>query len=49
MTELPESIYATLVISITVRYYKRNGILGVDFMMKSGLIIDFEDMLVKIK
>ncbi|WP_134702347.1 hypothetical protein [Ammoniphilus sp. YIM 78166] len=34
-----------LQLGITKETYGFNGILGVDFMMKSGLIIDFEELL----
>ncbi|WP_047985877.1 aspartyl protease family protein [Ornithinibacillus californiensis] len=37
-----------LQLGITKETYGFNGILGVDFMMKSGLTIDFEEMEVKI-
>jgi hypothetical protein len=36
-----------LQLGITKETYGFNGILGVDFMTKSGLIIDFEDMIAK--
>ncbi|MDC3413175.1 retropepsin-like domain-containing protein [Aquibacillus sp. 3ASR75-11] len=38
-----------LQLGITKETYGFNGILGVDFMTKSNLIIDFKDMKVKIK
>lgn len=38
-----------LQLGITKETYGFNGILGVDFMMKSGLIIDFQRLVTKSK
>lgn len=38
-----------LQLGITKETYGFNGILGVDFMLKFGLIIDFQDMIAKRK
>lgn len=39
----------TIQLGITKETYGFNGILGVDFMMKSSLIIDFNEMIARMK
>jgi Aspartyl protease len=39
----------TIQLGITKETYGFNGILGVDFMMKAGLIIDFQEMIAERK